>query len=354
MMNNQSENPTNWTFQFVITESFLLQLSSTWALDSIYLFSVVPIGITSVLLNSIGFGVLCRIHINATNLYKYLRVYSLNSSLMSLIISCMFLSFSARYFDFFREPIGIWYRCRVFGYGMLSLYLFNNLLDILVVLLRLAIFVPKLRFLESMRPLFVSFSLLVVSLIVHSPLLILYDTVSDYEVVTTKAISYCALSQLGKSKPGIFLNILVIFVRDFLTIILEVVISYMSVFYYVKFRTNAANLRLHETSLNAIRNGNPLRTNHELNRQKKEEKNKHQLLLMTIFISFSSIATHLVVAVAFLLLASSVSENIRIIYFSIVCFAIHCFSLKLLFNVFVFYFLNSNFKNQLRRTFGLN
>ena len=145
-------NLSNSTFIFEVTESFLLKIGSTWTLDSFYLFVIGPFGLVGFVLNLICFAVLCQIQIAQTKLYKYLRVYSINSSLMCLILSFSFFGFSPRYFGFFREPIGIWFRCQVFAYGFFSVYLFNNLLDILIVLLRLAIFMPKLKFLEETRP----------------------------------------------------------------------------------------------------------------------------------------------------------------------------------------------------------
>jgi hypothetical protein len=150
----------------------------------------------------ISFFVSQKIKINQTNLYKYLQVYSLNSALMSFILCFLFLSYSPRYFNVFREPIGIWYRCRMMAYGFFSSYFFNCLLDIIIVLQRLLIFSPKLNCLKKINPFFLSLLLCLFSGLIYSIVPFLFDSISDFVLISTKSNNYCVLSSFGRSKIG--------------------------------------------------------------------------------------------------------------------------------------------------------
>ena len=154
-----------------------------------------------------------------------------------------------------------------------------------------------------------------------------------------------------------FFNILSIYLRDVLTLVIEVVTSYLSLFHYYKFESNKRNIRasipLNQVALE-IRNRVNLNMAIMMSRETEENQRKKQLLLMTIFISISSTITHFFVATSFLLLASSTSDQIPLAYFSITCFAILCLTLKPFFNIFVFYFLNSHFKSELKNTYFIS
>ena len=145
--------------------------------------------------------------------------------------------------------------------------------------------------------------------------------------------------------------------RDVLTLVIEVVTSYLSLFHYYKFEANKRNIRasipLNQVGLE-IRNRVNLNMAIMISRETEENKRKKQLHLMTIFIFDLVYDYPFFCGPSFLLLASSTSDQIRLAYFSITCFAILCLTLKPFFNIFVFYFLNSHFKSELKNTYFIS
>ena len=139
-------NNMNSTFE--IDENFYLKIGSTWTLDTIYLAIISPLGFIGFLLNMICFLTLVKINIktNDIKLYEYLKVYSLNSALICLILGFSFTTLSPRYFTYFYNPFVKFYICYIFGYIIVSLSFCNNLLDILITFDRISIFTPKFNF----------------------------------------------------------------------------------------------------------------------------------------------------------------------------------------------------------------
>lgn len=82
-----------------IREIFLTEIGSSWLIDGLYLFLIFPIGIIGFVLNLLCLIVLCKIS-EKLALFEYFKVYTLNASILCLMMSFNFLSRSPRYFDF--------------------------------------------------------------------------------------------------------------------------------------------------------------------------------------------------------------------------------------------------------------
>jgi hypothetical protein len=371
---NQSENSTISNFVLVLDEAFFLHIGSTWTIDSIYLFVFPPLALSAFILNLISFFVLNKIKINQTKLYKYLKVYSLNMCLISLILSVLFLCFSPRYFGFFREPLGKWFQCRIFAYGLFSLYSFCNVLDFVIVSIRLSIFIPKLKFVEKYKPYILSFALFLCCFLINAPILFILEMISDQELLNSKSRYYCALSEFGKSDLGFILNAINIVIRDIFTFIIELIMSLLAIYYFYKFEAKKRSTQaqcIHQIPMNDIINRNNADNNdqpsiiidqqhHDFGRRdlrndniqpRSQDKATTRFILMTISISVPSFIINLLIAVSFLLYSVSFENESIFLYYSMNLFGLLCMALKSFFNIFIFYFFNLNFKTEFKKAF---
>ncbi len=355
-------NYTNQT-SYIIDEKFLLRIGSTWVIDTLYLIVISPMGFIGFILNLISFGVLTKVKIRDTKIYEYLKIYSLNSSLICLSFGFMFSSHSPRYFSDFTDELAKIFKCRIFAYGMTSLYFFNNLLDILIILDRISIFTTKLNRLGLIKPYILCLILLSLCSMTN---LILYFSIKiapDEIFISSNLSTYCEQTDFARSTLGFIINLIVIILRDILTLIVEIMCSLILIYCYKRYEKMSLNLivtRLNQ-NLNDINLSQIQRSINEKNIRKnlnderkirKKEKGK-QLLLMIIILSIFSFITHMISAFVFVFLVLIYFEN-RLIYYSIVAFG--CFSMvfKHSITIFVFYFFNINFKKKFIKIFFNN
>ena len=81
-------------------DQILEQFGSIWPLDSIYLFVITPLGLIGFLLNLLCFYILKHNDFSKVNIYGYFKIININSALLCLIQSTLFISLTYRYFEF--------------------------------------------------------------------------------------------------------------------------------------------------------------------------------------------------------------------------------------------------------------
>ena len=343
---------------FAIDENFYLKIGSTWTLDTIYLAIISPLGFIGFLLNMICFLTLVKINIktNDIKLYEYLKVYSLNSACICLILGFSFTTLSPRYFTFFYSPFVKFYRCRIFGYLMVSLIFYNNLLDILISLDRISIFTSRFDFHRKINPYNLSLILLVICFFINSPLAFTYEILSDQSFFTKNVMNSCSLNEIGRSMLGVILNMALIVLRDIILLGLEIIASILIIYFYRTFsKTLPASLNNVKYSISneifTLENNTRFsvsQTRNEIeSRLTFRQQSSRNFFIMTLILSILSIIAHLLGALVFIILIYSLVQN-RLLYYSIFCLG--CFSLvfKHLSNIFIFYYCNSFFRTQLR------
>ena len=332
--------------KFIIDEAFYQRIGSTWVIDSIYLAVISPMGLIGFVLNLFCFGVLLKIKIKGTKTYEYLKIYSLNSALICLAFGFFFISNSPRYFKDFTNYYVKFFTCRIFGYGTISLYFFNNLLDILIILDHIAIFKPKLNVLHLHKPYILCSIIFIACFSINSCYFFSTDIVSNEVFFQSNSISYCEQNEFGKTSHGFLLNMIVIILRDIVTLILEIISSVLLIYYYDKYKKMSLQILARENRINEVNVLN--KTILELNRHKREKR--QQLLFMTIILSIFSFVTHIIVAVVFVFLVFVIFEN-RLIFFSMVLFGSFSMVFKHFLTIFILYFFNVNFKKKFDKLF---
>lgn len=328
----------------IICELFYSKIGSIWIFDSFYLFLISPMCLLGFFFNIFAFYVASTIKIkhNTKNLYKYLKVCLLNSSILCFIGIFAFITYSPRYFEFALGYLGRVYRCHIANSVASTLYFFSNILDLLITFERLSIFIQKLSRLKTYSPYKTCFLTFLIVSFINSPVFFWNYIKSDEEFnqgilnlsinPANTSFTYCGRTSFVQSRHGSILSLIAIVCRDFITPIFEITLTiYAFNYYYKTIRVRIRNLRINY----AIRGD-----------QTDNEKNSlmnMRLYLMAIIMLIISVVCHLFAGFGTLMLIDH-NLNTTFIYTIIfVCLFLAVF--KQVVNFFVFFVFNKNFKN---------
>lgn len=354
-------------------EYLLIQIGSTWLLDSLHIYLVTFLGTVGLFLNAISYMTFSRIKFHKRILKSFMKAYTFNTSVCCLIAIFNFTARSPRFVESITFSfIGGFFRCKstqIVG----ALYFFSNVLDCLILLERLSNFVPKIanifsNYFKPSRVIFVSF---ICCVAISSPFLYDYDIRSSSEfydsinninkiIQSKEPFTFCGRNPFFKTKFGIIISGLVTIIRDLITLIIEIVLSILSI---ILFRRYLITKKKYFTNFNQI-NPNFINDNNSIQNQnvdttmnfeesngqpsrqlntlfKKTEKFNTNLTKMTIYLTFCSILLHLVAAIITIFLILNDNSFTAHIFLLIIIGAYH---LKFISNFFFFYRFNNNFK----------
>jgi hypothetical protein len=331
-------NNNKTLFKLELTEELFLRLGSTWIIDSIYLFVIPPFSIIGFFLNlSFLFALDSFVGSDKAKLYKYLMVYSFNSSILCLLHVFTFLTLSPRYFQHSFLYFTKFYRCKILSYFSICLCLFGNILDIMIALDRLCTFLNE-RFYDfnSAKPYTKCFAFFILSLIINIPILYSLKIMENDELFNDNAVYFCGQTDFARSKIGIIINIILVVFRDILTLIIEIVLTSLSLFYYKKYRLKSIE-KYYTIATKSL----------HVNFKKKKRSKGKKLLLMSIYLSLMSIVLHLIICTVMFMVASVILEDLQqcAIYILILVISVVA---KNVFNVFICFHFNSQFKKQFK------
>ncbi len=217
-------NSTDLTIEF--NETFFASIGSDLTTDSLF-FLLIPICILGLALNLLSLLVFWKINLPATRLYTYLRGYALNSCVLCALGILVFVSYTPSYFpslslSYFARV----YRCVILNYVATSLYFFGNILDIVINVDRLSIFVKRLKRFQNVSPYIVFAATLLFCFVVNLPVYFWYYAQSDQQFIESAqnfaTFSYCGRTTFLVTRLGLVLSLIDIFIRDVLTLILEI------------------------------------------------------------------------------------------------------------------------------------
>lgn len=273
-----------------IDEKVYLRIGSTWFYDGFYLYLVLPWCILNFFLNVFTFVTLRQIKVtkNTKNLYIYLKVYVICCAIMSLGGSTMFISFSPRY-----VPFGISYfarllRCQINLFIFILFHFYAYILDIFIIFERLSQFSwrSKSSLISKYSPYTICLMGFIFCTIVNMPSSFWFNIETDDDFIKrasqdSKTFSYCSESDFLTSPFGSILSILMLSIKDILTLILEIYLDIKLFVYYRKFLKNKSSLK--SKGYLIVKHGRERR---------KFSILEINLFLMTILLSFISILTH--------------------------------------------------------------
>ena len=346
-MNNSTD-----AFSF-FNEEFYTRIGSTKLSDFLYIYLLTPLCVSGILLNILSVIILFKIKIEQTKLYKYLIMYSLNSILFCFVCLFIFIPNSPRFFQHFTSLFARVYKCVILTCITSVLLSIGNFLDIIIGIDRLAIFDKKFNFVTKYSLFRIFCIIFVLSILVNFPVYFSYYVKSDEQFLSDAKLKklsfrYCGRTEFFKSSYGSIFTMLHLLLRDWLTLICEIITSYLSISNYRKFLAMTRRINPNRTEMNIISVGvigSGLNIDYDKNKKWKRKNEKgRQLLLMTIILSGMSIVSHVIISVVtvFSLNAtySLLLHSLNICYFVLV--------LKHNLNFFIFFCFNTNFRRLIR------
>jgi hypothetical protein len=227
-------------------QSIILPMSAVYDLFGetflatlLYSILVIPISVISIILSIIGFLVLNREEFSDQPLFAYYRV----TMLASVAKSIMSLFGNLFYCQRFASALGS------YGWTFVTVYLdsffinllifFGTLIDSIIILERIVLFEPKAKFLLKYSPLVNSLALFVFAGLISVPQLFSYEIV-DYRRLTH--IYGFALSVFANSSLGTIVTYVMLFIRIFLNLPVQIVLNIISVILFKRFIAKKTNI----------------------------------------------------------------------------------------------------------------
>ena len=344
---NSFVNESNVTLY--LSEAYYLQIGSTTLIDSFYLFLLFPIMLSGVFLNLNAIETFFKIDIAETVIYKYMRIYSLNSLFVNLLSIFTLYTLAPRYFIEANYWMARILRCKLVPFVITGLLFYGNLMDILVGLERLSLFKTNLKCLMRISYIKLSLFLFGICFFIHIPFAF-YKVKSDQDWMdetrnaeTLKKFVYCQIEPLFDNLIGFYIMSIVLFIEKFLTIIIELIMNITCIFYYRKFLIKKLEIKRRSTYLNATKQDSKdvkIRRDQENNRLK--EKN---LFIMFLYLSSISILSNSVIVISYVLYVYFTQNMIRFWFLLITYLS---FTLKHWSNFFVFFKFNNKFRQVFR------
>ena len=213
------------------TSDCILLFYSTIELDQLRLFIAFPICVMTFFLNIISF-VIFMDHEFKNRIYKYLRVYCINSALIS-IFDALFHVEQRRYGNIGNNiPILI---ILIYGYNYLqtvSSY-FNGLLDCIILAERITLFSVKKIYSKKTNDYVICFIVFSFCGIICLPAIFYYKYISVYALMnSTHLFQYNGMvtTNFFNSVLGQIINYGIYFLKDILIFFIEILFNIISIF----------------------------------------------------------------------------------------------------------------------------
>ena len=317
---------------------------SVWLMDDLYFYLNSPLSIIGSLLNLINFIAFQRIKFPKSRLifHQYLKIYSLFSLFICLIILFNSLAAMRYYLDNDNHYWIRFYRCKIFTWFTTMLVQYLNLLDCVLLFERLTFIggsnTIRMKKFFTYNSYFVCFILFLICNLINLPSYFFLlprneQTVNDLWSFENKLISYCERNAYFTESNGRIFVYLVILFRDILTILIEIGLAILSV---VSFRKYIEKITL--------------LPNNESRRArlfKKAELYNLHLTKMTWYLSLLSIFSHIGFFTCYVLCYININDPT--IFLSLILISFIFINLKYTSNLYLFYHFNEKFRDYFNR-----
>jgi hypothetical protein len=183
-----------------------------------------PINLIGATLNLLTFVILTKNEFRRMLVYKYLRIYTLNSAVICLLDSTQFIGNSQQFFQFSNSYWSIRYFSNFYIPLITTLTFYQSSLDIILSFDRIVLFSNRFSFYKSINPLLVSSIAFILSCILLGYYWLLLTHVQvDLPLNKTKTFRfhYFDLSYISNKYPVYVIN----FISDGMTLIIELFLS---------------------------------------------------------------------------------------------------------------------------------
>lgn len=323
----------------LIKEIFLRVIGSSWLYDSMYLFIITPMGILGTILNLISLKIFTRKEFHKMAIFKYFKIYVLNSLILSATLSCAFFMSPRHLFAVSTSYSARIYKCLLLPSYVLALFLFfGNSMGVLVNLERISNFSPAFKRFKTISPYLSCLILLLICIIFNLPTYFLITPSTDKDV-SDALLSYenvikfkgvCLRNPISLTLWGKVISIFGYSVKGVLVLVLDIISNSISIYYLRDYFVKKRNLAGNSAVL-----------------VDRAETSKLNHTYMTLFLTLFAIVMHLIIFAADLVIFFFSSNTAYLFAFTFVTFFITAF--KQIINFVFFYLFNRKFRDCVKR-----
>ena len=224
------------TENFTVIYSTLLEsVGLYFSIEILYSYLFTSVTLTGIITNIINIYILNQKEFTAS-LFKYLRIYCVNSLIVCLSGSFVFASFVR---NFNSTPViydALFYYVYIFIPFANTGYFYGSVLDIMIVLERISLFVKFFKTFAT-RINFCCFIGLIVCIILNVPYFFVYvPKTNEFNISSTSSvyITYYDVSNIAKTRIVQILTYIEFVLRDFLLLVFEILSNLISVIFLKK------------------------------------------------------------------------------------------------------------------------
>jgi hypothetical protein len=249
-----ASNISNYTI-YNSFDYWLHKIGSSHLVDTLHCFVIPILSLVGVCLNLLGLLVLADSQFKSTlRLYDYLRAYLLNSLLICILGSTLFIT--ARRYVYPNAFIGAWYFTHVFCKTMATIYFYASVLDILVLLDRLSILNDKFKIFRFIKwsTCRICLTLIATCVVINSPYYFMYTPSSLIVNLSSNeqhTFYHLDSSEFLRSMQGRFASYALIFIRELIPTILQLLLG-ICLFWMLKTYLSKKSIML--KNLSTVRN----------------------------------------------------------------------------------------------------
>jgi hypothetical protein len=236
-----------------LNELFYLKLGSTWVLDSMYLFMVGPFGLVGFFLNLISYFKIKNINPNRNafnlTLKNYLKIYTMNSSMICFIFSLCAFFRSPRYFNLTQNYFGTVFNCKIIPWFTVTIFFYINILDCVLLTDRLATLTTKLKRFKNYEANKIGFLAFLTCFFINIPGYFLYQTkkTEEFEDIMNsydKLIDfvYYTTDPFFFTPIGFCFMVILVTIKDIITMIVEISLSILVSVVFKRYLKHKAHL----------------------------------------------------------------------------------------------------------------
>ncbi len=332
-MENQSfSNSTKKPIDF--KSEFLANIQINQYTDLLSLYLLVPLAFFGTIFNLMSFGIFCKKAFNQIALFKYMRVYTFSSFIISFSLVFFFFFAPFTFYELSISYISRVYICKITqSYVTMLFFFYQNSVNILINIERALNFSNGFVRFKKVSPYLLCFIAFLLCVLIHGPNFLLYNIVSDHDLYIK--FRYCEKTAFTESSLGKLLLIISYVLQGPFVLTGEIVTNIISMVSFIRFMRRKAELNARRFSANE--------SIVEKRKRKKNEKINRKLLFMNFYFGIFSILIHIIQIssqfVIFLFnLSPSVSTWFVFVYPFVIC-------LKNFPNIFFYYKFNKQFKN---------
>lgn len=326
---------SNLTNVSYLNSMLLANLRTTYLIDALRLYLIVPMAIIGTLLNTMSIYILfSKSSFKNINIFKIMKIYNLTSLILTFGSLFVFLYTPYILFDLSISKIGRIYTCNIIYLILVLFFFYGNCLEIIMNLERALSYSSGYQKIKQISQYLICFIVCIICTIIHIPSVLATSyTPDDQLYVIFRLCSSTEFANNPKTKFIILVDYLIEGPIVMFLIVGSNILAYISFKSFLKRKQDSINNSVELTQSKKIK-------------QAKNEKINQKLLMMTIYLTIFSIILNLIQFGAELIRLFPESIDLLLYSWARFMFLFIAF-IKHFFTIFFYYHFNSKFKRTL-------